>query len=107
MREVVTFEMATKANKCFSLKSNLTSIKPIWTSNFETNFNWEKMSQTLLMTRFSTGWPLQTDVLGREHYLSNNAFWLVEFREAHRLLATIILETKKPSGIAVRTKEEV
>ena len=53
--EVVTFGMATDANKCFSLKSKLTNIKPICSSNFETNFNREKMSQTSLMTKFSTG----------------------------------------------------
>ena len=44
--------MATNANKCFSLKSNLTSIKPICSSNFETTFNREKMSQASLMTKF-------------------------------------------------------
>ena len=81
--------MATNANKCFSLKSNLTSIKPICSSNFETNFNREKMPQTLLTMKFSTGGPLQADVLGREDYWPNNAFWLVKFRDAHRLISAV------------------
>ena len=83
--------MATNANKCFSLKSNLTSIKPICSSYFETNFNREKMPQTSLTMKFSTGGPLQADVLGREDYWPNNAFWLVEFRDAHRLTYTCTL----------------
>ena len=81
------FKLVTNAKESKIFKSNLTTIKVKCSNNFPRRYSlvWKLPIQAWNKSKISQYTPLKTALPQRENHSTNNAFWLVESRDAHHL----------------------
>ena len=81
------FKLVTNAKESKIFKSNLTTIKVKCSNNFPRRYSlvWKLPTQAWNKSKISPYTPLKTALPQRENHSTNNAFWLVESRDAHHL----------------------
>ena len=81
------FKFVTNAQESKISKSNLTTIKVKCSNNFPRRYSlvWKLPIQAWNKSKISPYTPLKTALPQRENHSTNNAFWLVESRDAHHL----------------------
>ena len=78
------FKLVTNAQESKIFKSNATAIKIKCSNNFPRRYSVE-ITNKVKISPYTT---LKTALSKRENHSTNNAFWLVESRDAYRLRVT-------------------